>query len=102
MNFVSTVLVFFGGMLFGGVVIQADILAREKKIALAREQLIELSKVLETEAEELSQREKAVRDKWQAMVVDFSKYQAIIDESETNKWTESDDIYLNSWKSAED
>jgi len=52
-------------------------------------------------AEHLEQKDDEIRHKWQSMVEDFSKYQAMANPQESGKWTESDDIYLNSWKSAE-
>lgn len=49
----------------------------------------------------LEEKDKEIRNKWQAMVTDISRYDAALDPQDAGKWTEADDIYLNSWKSAE-
>lgn len=59
-----------------------------------REALINAATVLQN-------KDKEIRKKWQAMVDDISKYEAAINPINSGKWTESDDFYLNSWKSAE-
>lgn len=51
---------------------------------------------------DLEEKDEQIRKKWQAMVSDFSKYQAMAGGfDDTGKWTDMDDIYLNSWGSAE-
>ena len=57
-------------------------------------QLLQLSDALEG-------KDAAMRKKWQSMVDDFSKYQAMINPDTTGKWTDMDDQYLSSWGSAE-
>lgn len=52
-------------------------------------------------ADALEAKDAAIRTKWQNMVDDFSKYQYAIDPSDKGKWTDMDDIYLQSWGSAE-
>ena len=59
-----------------------------------RNKLIDIS-------EKLEDKDKHIRHKWQEMVTDFSKYQAMVEGVESDRWTDMDDIYLNSWKSAE-
>lgn len=101
MNFaICYIFAFIGGYILGGSIQEYRLRDREEKIIIAKDQLTELSNELEEYAEELNRRNKEIKEKWQSMVVDFSKYQAELNGSE--KWTESDDIYLNSWKSAEE
>lgn len=50
---------------------------------------------------ELEKKDELIRQKWQNMVSDFANYQAYTEPGTTGKWTEWDDIYLNSWGSAE-
>ena len=45
-------------------------------------------------------KDEEVRRKWQAMVSDISQYQ-FGDMPNKGQWTELDQMYLNSWKSAE-
>jgi len=52
--------------------------------------------------ENLEARDKQIRQKWQNLVDDISKYQAMVGGFENGKWTDMDDVYLNSWKSAEE
>lgn len=52
--------------------------------------------------DDLEARDKQIRQKWQNLVDDISKYQAMVGGFENDKWTDMDDLYLNSWKSAED
>lgn len=59
-----------------------------------REALIDAATVLQN-------KDKEIRKKWQAMVKDVSMYEAAINPKNSEKWTEADDFYLNSWKSAE-
>lgn len=101
MNFaVCYIFAFIGGYVVGGGIREYRLRDREEKILIAKDQLTELSHELEDYAKELNRRNKEIKEKWQSMVVDFSKYQAELNGSET--WTENDDIYLNSWKSAEE
>ncbi|MBO5629419.1 MAG: hypothetical protein J5965_10140 [Aeriscardovia sp.] len=60
-----------------------------------RDELIDIS-------EKLENKDKHIRHKWQEMVTDFSKYQSMVEGFESGLWTDMDDIYLNSWKSAEE
>lgn len=53
-------------------------------------------------SEGLDEKDKKIREKWQNLVDDISKYQAQFGGFEKGKWTDMDDIYLNSWKSAEE
>lgn len=52
-------------------------------------------------AEALEKKDATMRKKWQSMVDDVSKYQAMICPDTTGKWTDIDDQYLKSWSSAE-
>lgn len=51
--------------------------------------------------EDLEEKDKEIRKKWQRMVDDISKYQAAVDPEDNGKWNEWDDVFLNSWSSAE-
>lgn len=53
-------------------------------------------------SEGLDEKDKKIREKWQNLVDDISKYQAMVGGFEKGKWTDMDDVYLNSWKSAEE
>ena len=57
---------------------------------------------LDEVAQDLRKKDKELRLKWQAMVSDISNYVAIVDDDDSNKWTDSDDMFLASWKSAEE
>lgn len=65
---------------------------------------LEEAKQYAAQANALLQQTKAkdeeVRKKWQAMVSDISQYQ-FGDMPNKGQWTELDQMYLNSWKSAE-
>ena len=67
----------------------------EKKEQLIgyRDALIEIEKGLE-------EKDEAIRKKWQKMVTDISKYDFAM-RPDSGKWTEADDVYFNSWNSAE-
>ena len=68
-----------------------------------KKELIKENERLLALAEELIRQDKRIREKWKAMVNDFSKYQACItDPKDLSKWTEMDDVYLNSWHSADE
>lgn len=58
-----------------------------------RDQLLDIS-------ESLEKKDAHIRKKWQSMVTDFSKYQSALTD-DSGKWTDMDDMYLDSWKSAE-
>ena len=62
------------------------------------------AKMYATQANEILQQAKAkdeeVRQKWQRMVSDISQYQFGFMENKS-EWTDLDQMYLNSWKSAE-
>lgn len=52
---------------------------------------------------QLEIKDEEVRKKWQDMVVDISKYQFMNQPSHLRgKWTEMDDVYLQSWCSADE
>lgn len=65
---------------------------------------VEEAKSYAAQANALLQQAKAkeaeVRKKWQAMVSDISQYQ-FGDMPNKGQWTDLDQMYLNSWKSAE-
>lgn len=65
-----------------------------------RSELMAIKGGLEELAESLEQREKALRSKWQAMVVNASEISALVNGSE-GTWTTEDDRFLDSWSSAE-
>lgn len=57
-------------------------------------QLVEIEQALE-------EKDAHIRDKWQRMVNDISQYKAVIDPEDVGKWSEWDDAFFQSWKSAE-
>lgn len=69
--------------------------SKEKELINYHAQLMEIES-------ELEYKEREIRNKWQRMVVDASNYQASIGGFDTGKWNDMDDVYLNSWSSAED
>ena len=50
--------------------------------------------------EETKRRDNEVRKKWQSMVADISRYE-FKDREDNGVWTDTDQLYLNSWASAE-
>lgn len=74
---------------------------REQYLEDKKRELIEYHAQLLAIADALEKKDTAIRSKWQSMVDDISKYQYAIDPSDSGKWTEMDDIYLQSWGSAE-
>lgn len=66
---------------------------KRQQLMAYRDELLDMATALEL-------KDRQIREKWQNMVTDFSKYQASIS-GDTGKWTDMDDIYLDSWKSAE-
>jgi len=78
------------------------LVARNRYLEEKKQELISYhAQLLEIE-EGLEARDKQIRQKWQNLVDDISKYQAMSGGFEKGKWTEMDDVYLNSWKSAEE
>ena len=80
----------------------STLVLKNKILEEKKAELIEDNERLIKFSEDLIEQDKRIRDKWKSMVTDFSKYQACItDPNELGKWTETDDIYLNSWHSAD-
>lgn len=78
------------------------LVSRNRYLEEKKQELISYhAQLLEIE-EGLEARDKQIRQKWQNLVDDISKYQAMVGGFEKGKWTEMDDVYLNSWKSAEE
>lgn len=74
---------------------------RNKKLEQKRNELETIAAELLAWSKELAKKDQAIRQKWQMMVDDFSKYDAYANKRDPKTWTEWDDIYLESWKSAE-
>lgn len=74
---------------------------REQYLEDKKRELIEYHAQLLAIEASLEKKDAAIRSKWQSMVDDISKYQSAIDPADKGKWTEMDDIYLQSWGSAE-
>ncbi len=69
-----------------------------------RATLIEYHEELEKIENSLIQKDREIRKKWQSMVDDFAEYNAYIRRENgeyTNKWSDWDDVYFQSWNSAE-
>lgn len=75
---------------------------RNRYLENKKQELIEYHAELLAISEGLDARDKQIRQKWQNLVDDISKYQAMVGGFEKGKWTDMDDVYLNSWKSAEE
>ena len=88
---------FIAGMLVGRGIY---ICIQDKELEQKREQLKSYHKELLEIQDYLEKKEQHVRNKWQAMVDDISKYEASIRQTD-GKWSDWDDVYLNSWSSAE-
>lgn len=67
---------------------------KKQELLAYHAQLLEIEQSLE-------EKDKAIRNKWQRMVEDVAKYQAAIDPEDVGKWSEWDDVYFQSWNSAE-
>lgn len=78
------------------------LVARNGYLEGKKQELIAYHAELLAISEGLDERDKKIREKWQNLVDDISKYQAMVGGFEKGKWTEMDDVYLNSWKSAEE
>lgn len=73
---------------------------RNKYLEEKKKELISYHSQLLALSENLEKKDDAIRHKWQSMVIDISKYQAMIIPN-NGKWTDLDDQYLSSWGSAE-
>ena len=67
---------------------------KERQLLAYRDHLVDI-------ANDLQFKDSEIRKKWQAMVSDFSAYQAMAGGFKPGQWTEMDDVYLHSWASAE-
>ena len=66
-----------------------------------REEILRGAKELGRIEAQLEERDAHIRKKWQEMVNDIALYQASQDPEASKTWSKWDDVYLNSWKSAE-
>lgn len=73
---------------------------RDRYLEAKRDELMAIKNGLDDVAEGLGLREKALRSKWQAMVVNASEISALVNGGE-GTWTSEDDRFLDSWSSAE-
>lgn len=73
---------------------------RDRYLEAKRDELMAIKEGLDEVAEGLEQREKALRSKWQAMVVNASEISALVNDG-GGTWTPEDDRFLDSWLSAE-
>lgn len=78
------------------------LVARNRYLEDKKQELLAYHAELLAIEENLEARDKKIREKWQNLVDDISKYQAMVGGFEKGKWTDMDDVYLNSWKSAEE
>lgn len=74
---------------------------RNKYLEDKKQELLAYHAQLLAIEQSLEEKDKAIRNKWQKMVDDISKYQAAIDPEDRGKWSEWDDVYFQSWNSAE-
>jgi hypothetical protein len=74
---------------------------REEDLDKKEAQLNEYKNELIMIAEALEAKDRHIREKWQNMVTDFSKYRSMATPNDSGKWTDADDMYLRSWNSAE-
>ena len=73
---------------------------RDKYLESKRNELMAIRDSLEERVVDLRRRENALRIKWQAMVVNASEIESLINGDE-DAWTPADDRFLESWSSAE-
>ena len=93
-KFVMIFAVFYAGRISANI-------AKNRYLEEKRGELIAYHQALLDISEQLELKDKTIKQKWQTMVDDISKYQAYVNPEDTGKWTDMDDIYLQSWKSAE-
>lgn len=74
---------------------------RDEYLESKRQELLSYRKDLLLIEKHLEAKDKAVRQKWQEMVSDFADYRSKVSPETAVKWNEWDDMYLNSWSSAE-
>ena len=102
LDILATVRNIFVGILIGR---WSTFYIRNKQLDEVKEALIEEADRLEKLEEALTEQDQRIRDKWKAMVDDFSKYNAYAMRQagkDTDKWSEWDDQYLRSWGSADE
>lgn len=78
------------------------LVARNRYLEGKKQELLAYHAELLAISEGLDEKDKKIREKWQNLVDDISKYQSMVGGFEKGKWTDLDDVYLNSWKSAEE
>ena len=77
---------------------------RSVQLQRIKDELSEEAARLDLLEKKLSEQDARIRQKWQLMVDDFSKYNAYLMKQNGNNvdtWNEWDDQYLSSWGSAE-
>ena len=74
---------------------------RNRYLEEKKEDLIRYHAMLLSIEEGLEKRDDYIRSKWQSMVDDISKYKASVEPDGNDKWNEWDDLFLESWGSAE-
>lgn len=72
---------------------------RNRYLDEKQRELLEYHKRIVKMAKGLKAKDDAIRKKWQDMVVDMSNYE--FSNKNSAIWTERDDQYLESWRSAE-
>lgn len=90
---VTAVASFFLGRASIKVVRDKELEAKRSRLQGIRDELLEM-------ADGLSRREEELRSNWQAMVVNASEVEALVNGSD-DAWTAEDDRFLESWASAE-
>lgn len=73
---------------------------RNKYLEDKKEELVKYHAELLRIQEMLERKDEQIRQKWQSMIADISKYD-MAQRPDSGKWTDVDDIYFNSWNSAE-
>ena len=98
-TFISYFIVFAASFGLGRM---SYLVARNRYLEGKKQELLAYHAELLAISEGLDEKDKKIREKWQSLVDDISKYQSMVGGFEKGKWTEMDDVYLNSWKSAEE
>lgn len=98
MDVLIRVMPYFGFYLLGRT---SYVWWRNKYLEDKKQELLAYHAQLLSIEQDLEEKDKAIRNKWQRMVEDISKYQAAIDPEDSGKWNEWDDVYFQSWNSAE-
>lgn len=104
----EVVLLFVRGIIYGALFWlgrYSIIFVKNQELEKKRKELMHYRDALLAIEADLEQKDAAIRQKWQEMVDDFSKYNSYAMKQAGQyklEWTQWDDQYLESWSSAEE